>query len=186
MKTSFTIVLLFFFLTFKGFSQENVLISSNENVSILEVKKPENLFDKPDKLPLSMTRNFWGTRRFYEGDNEISNQEFAGKLALNQDTKDLLCQSNKDAQYGNIAAGVSLIALIGSYATIPKDSRYFRFYDGKSGWVITYFTSIIVSSFWHLKGQGNFQKAVSFYNERYASNTTFDSNVSGLTLSLRF
>jgi hypothetical protein len=186
MKTSFTIIVLFFVLTFKGFSQENILTSLNEKISISELKKPYNLFATTDKLPLSMTRNFWGTRKFYEGNNEISNQEFSQKLTLNQDTRDLLYKSNKEVQYGNIATGVAIVALIGSYATTPKDSRYMSAYSGKPGWVIAHFTSVIVGAFWHIKGQGNLKTALSFYNERYASNAPFNSNINGLSLSYNF
>jgi hypothetical protein len=186
MKTSFTFISLFFFLTFKGLSQENVLTTSNEAISILDVKNLENLFDKPDKLPLSMTRNFWGTRRFYEGDNEISNQEFAQKLSSKQSSRDLLCQSNKNIKYGNIATGVALIAVIGSYATIPKDSKYIGVFYGKPGWAITYVATVLVGGFFHYKGRENFDMALEAYNDRFLSNTTLDSNVNGLSLRLNF
>ena len=186
MKTRFIIISLFFILSFESYTQESVLTSSNETISISAIENVKHLPLNIEKLPLSMQRNFWGTRRFYEGNNEISNQEFAQKLSLNQDTKDLLCQSNKDVTYGNIASGVALIALIGSYATNPKDSRTITVYNGKTGWVIAHFTSILVGAFWHIKGQGNLNTALSFYNERYASNTIFDSKINGLSLSFNF
>jgi hypothetical protein len=186
MKTSFTIISLLFVLSFKGFSQESILTSSTGSVSILEMQKPENLFNSKDKLPLSMTRNFWGTRRFYEGDNEISNQEFAQKLSSKQSSRDLLLQSNKNIKYGNIATGVALIAVIGSYATIPKDSRYIGVFYGKPGWAITYVATVLVGGFLHYKGRENFDMALEAYNDRFTSNTLFDSNINGLTLSLKF
>jgi hypothetical protein len=186
MKTSFTIVLLLLILTLKVFAQENVLTASNENVSILETKKLDNLFEKSDKLPLSMTRNFWGTRRFYEGNNEISNQEFAQKLSSKQNSRDLLLQSNNNIKYGNIATGVALIAMIGSYASIPKDSKYIGVFYGKPGWKITYAATIIIGGIFHYKGRENFDMALEAYNDRFTSNTFFDSNVNGLTLSFKF
>lgn len=186
MKTSFTIVSLFFVLTFKGFSQENILITLNEKVSISEFNKPESLFDRIDKLPLSMTKNFWGTRRFYEGNNEISNQEFAQKLSSKPNSRDLLCQSNRNIRYGNVATGIGLIALIGSYATIPKDSQYIGVLHGKPGWVITYAAAALVGGIFHYKGRENFDMALESYNDRFMSNTNFDSNINGLTLSVKF
>ncbi len=186
MKTSFTIVSLLFILSFKGFSQENHLASSNEVISISEVKNPKYLFDKPDKLPLSMTRNFWGKRRFYEGDNEISNQEFAQILSSKPSSRDLLCQSNKNIRYGNIATGVALVAMIGSYATIPKDSKYIGVFYGKPGWAIAYGASIIIGGIFHYKGRENFDMALEAYNDRFTSSTFLNSDVNGLTLSLKF
>ena len=186
MKTRFTIISLFFILTFESYAQENVLASSNETISISTIESIRYLLPNVEKLPLSIHKNFWGTRRFYEGNNEISNQEFSQKLSLNRDTKDLLCQSNKDVSYGNIASGIALIALIGSYATNPKDSRYITVYNGKPGWVIAHFTSVLIGTFWHIKGQRNLNTALSFYNERYASNTIFDSKINGLSLSFNF
>jgi hypothetical protein len=162
------------------------LASSNETVSILEIKNPENLFKNKDRLPLSMTRNFWGTRRFYEGGNEISNQEFAGKLSSKQNSRDLLLQSNKNIKYGNIATGVALIAMIGSYATIPKDSKYIGVAHGKPAWVIAYGASILIGGIFHYKGREDFDMALEAYNDRFTSNTFFDSNVNGLTLSFKF
>jgi hypothetical protein len=186
MKTSFTIISLFFVLTYKGFSQENVLTSSNEVISISEIQKPENLFNSKDRLPLSMTRNFWGTRRFYEGNNEISNQEFAQKLSSKQSSRDLLLQSNKNIKYGNIATGVALIAAIGSFATIPKDSKYIGVFYGRPGWAITYGAAILIGGIFHYKGREDFDMALEAYNDRFMSSTNFESNVNGLTLSIKF
>jgi hypothetical protein len=186
MKTNFTIISLLFVLTFKGFSQENVLAFSNETASILEIQKPENLFNSKDRLPLSMTRNFWGTRRFYEGNNEISNQEFAGKLSSKPRSRDLLCQSNKNIKYGNIATGIGLVAMIGSYATIPKDSKYIGVFHGKPAWVITYGASILIGGIFHYIGRDDFDMALEAYNDRFTSNNVPNYNINGLTLSFNF